>query len=231
MSSVCVHGFKHMCCFFSVNVSVCRRWPDLLTCCWRWRPTTQSTQSTRSGSQELEVKFLIVPLKRALIMTWQGQFACSIPQNLNEAPINYTHYPGNWLVCGQTRTPPRYRLGYRAGSRHAHTHNRRRRKRRNITSAAGLSFVFSFFFACVQTCPPRQHTHQTKKQCWCDARQCRCTELISCLKNFKWGFFVLLFLIHQHVPVCASDDPPGARVHTETNPDDCAPCIQTSAPY
>lgn len=44
---------------------------------------------------KLEVKCLIVPLKRALIMTWQGQFACSIPQNLNEAPINYTHYPGN----------------------------------------------------------------------------------------------------------------------------------------
>lgn len=44
---------------------------------------------------KLEVKFLIVPLKRALIMTWQGQFACSIPQNLNEAPINYAHQPGN----------------------------------------------------------------------------------------------------------------------------------------
>lgn len=33
---------------------------------------------------KLEVKFLIVPLKRALIMTWQGQFACSTLQNGND---------------------------------------------------------------------------------------------------------------------------------------------------
>lgn len=44
---------------------------------------------------KLEVKFVIVPLKRALIMTWQGQFACSIPQHANEAPINYAHQAGS----------------------------------------------------------------------------------------------------------------------------------------
>lgn len=44
---------------------------------------------------KLEVKFLIVPLKRALVMTRQGQFACSVPQNLNEAPVNYAHQPAN----------------------------------------------------------------------------------------------------------------------------------------
>lgn len=42
--------------------------------------TQRSLQLTK-----LEVKFLIVPWKRALIMTWQGQFICSTLQNGNDA--------------------------------------------------------------------------------------------------------------------------------------------------
>ena len=116
---------------------------------------------------------------------------------------------------------------------HTHTHDNRRRKRKkkkhNFGSWSFFFFCFVLFNMCANMPPPHQHTHQTKKQCWCDARWCCYTELISCLKNFKWGFFVLLFLIHKHVAVCASADPPGARVHIETNTDNCAPSIQTSA--
>lgn len=68
---------------------------NLFMYCWRWHTTMQSTQSTCFSFQKLEVNFLIVPLKRALITTRQGQFACSNRQNLNEAPINYTHYPSD----------------------------------------------------------------------------------------------------------------------------------------
>lgn len=66
---------------------------------------------------KLEVKFLIVPLKRALIMTWQGQFACSTLQNGNDvhpsSPINYARQPDEWLVRGQTDTPLRLSRGHR----------------------------------------------------------------------------------------------------------------------
>lgn len=74
----------------------------LFTCCWHWHHTMQSARGTHLRLWKLEEEFLIVSLKRALITTCQGQFACSVLQNQNEAPINYAHYPGNWLLCGQT---------------------------------------------------------------------------------------------------------------------------------
>lgn len=132
---------------------------------------------------KLEVKFLIVPLKRALIMTWQGQFACSVPRNLNEAPINYAHQQGNWLVCGQTCTPAEVQPwfpGRLATSNHHH-----------MTLAAAP------FVACVRAA----RTHEATKQCMYNAWWWFCTKLISCLKHANRGTLFYCFPPPKKVPV------------------------------
>lgn len=78
-----------------------------------------------------------------------------------------------------------------------HTHDDKRKKKRKHNFS---SWPF-FLHVCKHAPPSSTHTHRTKKQCVCNAWWCRCTELISCLRHFKWGFFVLLFLSPANVHI------------------------------
>lgn len=171
-SSVCVHGFKHMCRIFSVNASGRRRWPLRSRAVDAGAPTTQSTQSARFGSQELEVKIFDCAIKegphydlaRTICMLysteseWGSNQLCSLSRQLI----------GMWSDAHPAAVPPRL-PGRLTALTHTHTITEEEEgKGKNITSAAGLSFLFLFLNMCANMPPPSAHTPDKETMLvWC----------------------------------------------------------------